>query len=401
MKIVVATILRREGTTGVQTHFNALLHGLHSESIDVEYIDCFSSLKPLYLPIYAVRPLFLRYWLKAFGVVWYRFWHTLFLFVNLARFLRNNTIDIVNAQCPLSALAALQVRRFLGLNFKIALTCHYNISQAIEFQMKGEIAKDGLVYNSIIRTEKKILGAVDGIVFVSKFSQTSISAFHGVTLRNATVIHNGADKTAVTGIARAQLGIDDSAFVIACVGTLEPRKNQGFLLDVMHHLSAEPGYLLLLVGDGPDKGRLLSRIQELKLQGSVTLLGYRQDIPELLHAANALCHPALMENCPIVIVEALAQGLPILASPVGGIPELLQDNGTGYLLTTIKTDDSKEYAATIRELRHDTANYSRLARNASAYHSNNLTRKRMVRRYIDYYASLINTEGSTLAKNAP
>ena len=79
----------------------------------------------------------------------------------------------------------------------------------------------------------------------------------------------------------------------------------------------------MLVGDGPSRGEIEAAVAELGIASKVRLLGFRRDVPDLLPLADLYVHASLLENCPIVLLEAARAGLPVAAVPAGGVPELL------------------------------------------------------------------------------
>jgi glycosyltransferase involved in cell wall biosynthesis len=384
--------MRRQGTTGVQSHFTALEHGLRSQGVNVGFINSFSYYRPLYYPLYAVRPLLLARAAPSLGVWWYRYWHFLFLQLALRKHLQQNPPDIINAQCPLSALAALRVRTDMGHRFKVVLTCHFNLSQAEEFRGKGEIKNDGRLYRSIVDLERFVLHNVDGVVFVSEFARNNIAAFLGNKFSSSAVIHNGiAPAGSSHHDLRTELGIDPKAFIIVSVGTLEPRKNQVFLVAVMKELlKTDRSIVLLLVGDGQDRQRIKAESHRAGCGQNIRLLGFRSDVRGLLAASDLYCHPALMESFGISIVESYAAGLPVIASPVGGIPEIVQHGKTGFLILPTDTG-ARAYADQILELRSNRSLYDSIAQNGRARYLAEFTEQKMSERYLAYYTQLVSS----------
>jgi glycosyltransferase involved in cell wall biosynthesis len=117
---------------------------------------------------------------------------------------------------------------------------------------------------------------------------------------------------------------------LVTVGTLEPRKNQAYLLEILA-AAAELGhrYSLTVVGGGPDRGRLEELVRSYGLGGQVSLVGQQHDARAHLRDHRVYCHTAIIENLPIALMEAMAEGLPVLAAPVGGIPELFDPGVEG------------------------------------------------------------------------
>ena len=112
--------------------------------------------------------------------------------------------------------------------------------------------------------------------------------------------------------------------VLLNVGQLEPRKNQGYLVQVAAELREQhPNFVLVLVGKGEDEPLLRRQIAAAGLARHVVLLGYHRHIMTLLSQADLYVHAATRENCPLVLLEAMAVGCPAVALAAGGIPELL------------------------------------------------------------------------------
>ena len=152
-------------------------------------------------------------------------------------------------------------------------------------------------------------------------------------------IHSGVDVAAYErptrgrAVVRRELGIADSASVLIAVGRLAPVKGHEVLLRAMVGVVRErPGVVLLLAGDGPQRGFLEELARQLGLGGSVRLLGLRADVVDLLHASDVFCLPSHNEGMGRVVVEAMAAGVPVVASGVGGVPELIEDGRTGVLV---------------------------------------------------------------------
>lgn len=115
---------------------------------------------------------------------------------------------------------------------------------------------------------------------------------------------------------RAELGVPSRALVVGTVGRLVEVKNQAFLVDLLRELRrAGHDAYLVIAGDGPLRGRLVGRAQEIGVEANMRLLGIRQDIPELLSSLYDVCVlPSLYEGLPLVALEAQAAGVPLLMS---------------------------------------------------------------------------------------
>ncbi len=319
--IIIATIMRPNGETGVQTHFNALIDYLNAHNQPVELMTPYSAPLWLVYPVFAVRKL-----LKgALSVWWYRYWHAFFVEIALKKRLKNNSHCTVYAQCPLTANAALNAR--VSNNQKIVMVTHFNISQAEEWADKGLITKTDKLYHSIKHFEETTLPQLDGLVFVSEFMKRELlKRIPKINNVNTLVIPNFlADPGLKTPI--------ETTADLINIGTLETRKNQSYLLDIIAALRAHGTPLTLtLVGDGPDKTLLENKARDLKITDLVHFAGFVANAAELITFHKAYIHVATMESFGITLIEALARSKPVFAIPVGGIPEILNNNTVGLAL---------------------------------------------------------------------
>jgi len=137
------------------------------------------------------------------------------------------------------------------------------------------------------------------------------------------------------------------------VGRLEERKGVNFLLDAVALLKARCSDVRLkIVGNGPQKEALERQTAALSLEAVVTFAGTKDEagVAEALRHADLLVVPSLSEGLPVVIMEALASGVPVVASAVDGIPELVRDGETGWLVPPC---DPRKLANGIEQLQMD------------------------------------------------
>lgn len=132
---------------------------------------------------------------------------------------------------------------------------------------------------------------------------------------------------------RAELGLDADAPVVGCIGRLVPRKGQIYLLRAMPEvLAAHPRTQLLLIGDGQDRAALTQAAVELGVAQAVRFAGARDDAQALVELCSFMALPSQEEEFGIVLIEALAQGRPVVAAAVGGVPEIIRPEETGLLV---------------------------------------------------------------------
>jgi glycosyltransferase involved in cell wall biosynthesis len=117
---------------------------------------------------------------------------------------------------------------------------------------------------------------------------------------------------------------------IVMIGRLADGKGFDVLLDAVESMPEDTS--VCIVGEGPLAGELASEVEKRGLTDSVFLTGYRDDIPNVLAASDILTLPSFREGTPRVITEAMASGLPVVATDIAGIPEQVEDGESGYLV---------------------------------------------------------------------
>ena len=205
------------------------------------------------------------------------------------------------------------------------------------------------------------------------------------------VIHNGIEPAVAASPldrrrARLLLGLDERAFVVTTVARLDPVKDLVTLLDAFADVRRRvPAARLVIVGDGPERQRLEARAGQGDLAGSVQITGYRADVRALLPAADVYASSSISEGVSITILEAMATGIPVVATAVGGTPEILSP-GTGGIL--VPSRDPARMGAAIVALAEDDRRRGALAAAARRRLETSFTIDRMVDDYARSYRGL-------------
>ncbi|MGA8672661.1 MAG: glycosyltransferase family 4 protein [Terracidiphilus sp.] len=168
--------------------------------------------------------------------------------------------------------------------------------------------------------------------------------FHRIISRKTEVLHNAVELKPNLSTAQERTQLRDALavgdrFLIGCVGQVCLRKGQIALVEIFAEaLKSNPEMALIIVGsalfaaDKPYEERLHQRIGELGIGESVRMLGRRNDVPLLLQAMDVLVLPSVHDPFPMVLLESMAAALPIVAYSVDGVPELIDDGKTGWLV---------------------------------------------------------------------
>ncbi len=214
-------------------------------------------------------------------------------------------------------------------------------------------------------------------VAVSRPLATIAARHFGCLEKEVRVIPNGIDLERFPFVDRQ---LPDSP-VISLVGTLGEVKRVDFALRAFAYLFERwPAPRLRVVGDGPERQRLEAMATELGLDGAVDFLGQRSDVPEILADTHLFWQLSLSEGLPIAVLEAMATGLPVVASAVRGLREVVRDGETGYLVVQ---DDVEGVAVRSMRLLSSPREYQDLARQARIRVERRFSRQQMVTEHLD------------------
>ena len=358
--IFVAT-LHRPGDLlgGIQKHYSVFAAEAARRGQPVEVLTPFHAPKALWFSLFGTGKVLERGGGPPYAW-WYEYTRLTLLKRVLAARVPRQTPSVVYAQDPVSTEAALTLKA-RGYPVEVVSAVHFNVSTADEWVGKGYLSAQHALYRRMLARDARVLPRADRLVFVSRFMQEQVQAripeLQGVPSR---VVPNF-----VPAPGRAEAKTEPKADLIT-VGTLEPRKNQGFLLQVLR-CARERGYhyRLSIVGDGPSRSALQAQVEALGLKAQVTFLGAQPHAADLLSGHRAYVHAAQMESFGIVLVEALAAGLPVFAVPVGGVPEVFSNGAEGHYWSP---DDPKAAAAQLIRVLENKTLYRRLAHAARARH---------------------------------
>jgi len=217
-------------------------------------------------------------------------------------------------------------------------------------------------------------------------------AEEGAPAERLCVIRNGIDLTRFAGSAprastRAALGIRDGTIVLISVANLIPYKGHEDLIDALARCGSDlPDWTLLCVGAGEERRQVLAaRAAGAGLAGRVNFLGRRTDVPDLLAAADIAVLTSHEEGFPNAVIEAMAAGLPVVATRVGGVPEAVVDGVTGRL---VPPRDPAALSDAIRELTADAPLRYRMGEAGRARTHVEFALDACVARYDDLYARI-------------
>jgi len=212
--------------------------------------------------------------------------------------------------------------------------------------------------------------------------------------QKAVVVHSGVDLEKfdypASDILHRAFDLPSDRPIIANIAAIAPHKDYFTFVDTVEILVREkvPASFLIIGGDGGEQEMIEAYIQEKNLGSHIILTGYRTDIPEILPEIDLLLFTSKTEGLGTSLLDAMACGVPIVATAAGGIPEIVEDGITGLLAPV---GDAEILAKHVEEMLHDKTLQSRLVAQAREK-VNRFTKKHMAQNTLEQYGSIVQTQ---------
>ncbi len=233
----------------------------------------------------------------------------------------------------------------------------------------------------------------DRIICVSQAVESFVTVNERIRKEKTCLIYNAVtppDKLPDDHLRKktqASLGFHSEAIVIAVVASLTANKGHGILLEAFAQVfRSHPSIRLLIVGDGPLREQLEASTRQLTVDQAVIFTGIRKDVFDLLQMADIFVLPSqIREGLGVAVIEAMAMGLPVIGTNLGGIPELIQDNKNGLL---VPPGDVGQLVEALMKLVNDQALRTDMGNRGREMYEEKFTMSRMIRQIetlYDYY----------------
>ncbi|MCS7062172.1 MAG: glycosyltransferase family 4 protein [Anaerolineae bacterium] len=197
------------------------------------------------------------------------------------------------------------------------------------------------------------------IIAVSRDNAEALTQLYGIHPARIEVIHNGVDlpvfDAAFIAQARAdlrtELGIAPNDQIVLTLARLAPNKGHCYLIEAMPEVIRRFPNVHFVFAGAPDEQAALEQLAgALNVRDRLHLLGFRTDAPRLLAGSNVFALPSLGEGLPLSVIEALAAGLPVVATRVGGVPEVIRHGENGLLVPPADTSALRDALLTVLSL---------------------------------------------------
>ncbi len=295
------------------------------------------------------------------------------LIVRLARWMRRHGVQLVHTHNRMALIYGAPAGRLAGA--AVVHTKHGNNPRGGTRLLAGNLAAR----------------FVDAFVAVSDETAAFARKRREVNERRLLVIPNGIElgrfhpEPAARERVRRELGFDAQTWVTGTVGRVAAEKNQALLVRAMAPLLG-PRARLVVAGDGPLMAALTELVSSLGVAGFVHLLGVRRDVPDVLNALDVFAMSSSTEGLPLVVLEAMATSLPVVSTSVGGIPNVLDEGQTGFL---VAAGDEAALRDRLARLAADPAGSRACGARARSAAVTRFSAERMQRDYLELYARVL------------
>ena len=233
--------------------------------------------------------------------------------------------------------------------------------------------------------DKRVLRGFEHVAAVSGEIFDEL-ARHGIAPQRLSLITNGISTPRASADARKQirelLALPPDAKLVVQIGRLTRSKRNDLLIAAAAKLAESDGVHVLFVGEGDQSKALAKQVAEMGLEKRVRFWGYREDIPQVLAAADLLALTSDKEGLPIVLLEAMALQCPIVSTSVGEIPRALRDGQDGWL---VPPEDLGALTTAIRDALAQPQLAKQRAANAQQEFLRRFSREAMGKRYLEIY----------------
>jgi glycosyltransferase involved in cell wall biosynthesis len=278
-----------------------------------------------------------------------------------------------------------------GPFFYSALARHFGARMPIVLTEHGREFPDNTSRTHHL-ANRLLLRRRDRVAGVGREVRRGLIDKEGFPARRVEVIYNGIDLSPYEDrgpdrdMVLRELGVVPGDLLVAQVARLVTIKDHATAIRTIEQLTrSRRDVCLVLVGDGPEAGLIEAMIRERGLAGRVRMLGRRLDVPRLLRAADLALLTSVSEGIPLSLIEAMAAGLPVVATRVGGVPEVVEEGRTGLLAPA---GDHEALAGLLLRLAGDPDLRARMGRAGRERARELFSEDRMVAEYEQIYREL-------------
>lgn len=305
--------------------------------------------------------------------------------IQLYKIMRQQEYDIIHFH---GAKAGL-----VGRIAAVAARCPRTVLTAHNFIIYDEVP---LAKKVLFKYGEKLLSrATSRIITVSEALKADLTNNYQLKAEHITPVYNGIDIAKYLEQRdhvriKTGLGIDQVKYVIGTVARMAPQKGLSYLLEAVALIKKtdprKAGEIACVVaGDGPLQAELANQARRLGIENEIIFPGFVRDVPDFLACLDIFVIPSIAEGLSITTIEAMAAGLPVIASRVGGLPELVDEGVTGYL---VEPRNPSVLAQAILQMMSEPEKARTMGENGRALACRNFSTETMIRNTCKVYESV-------------
>jgi glycosyltransferase involved in cell wall biosynthesis len=248
--------------------------------------------------------------------------------------LKKHKFDLIHSHGYRADVIGVLLSKAMGL--PLISTCHGFISNDHHLTIYNRLDR------FMLRFARKIIAVSNGIR--NQLIRSGIEGTRVLTIQNAVNVSFSSETITINRQARRQAcNLAEKDFVVGYVGRLSEEKGVGYLLEAISMLKeSEVPVKLLVIGDGPQKKTLEDFVKGKSIEHVVFFAGFQNEIETWLPAMDVFVLPSLTEGTPMSLLEAMALGIPVVASSVGGVPQVVDSEENGILVSPGKPQDIEQ-----------------------------------------------------------
>jgi len=292
--------------------------------------------------------------------------------LKLYRFMRRERPHIVHTHTAKAGFLGRLAARMAGVPV-VVHTFHGHVLHGYYGPAKNELLR---------RIEQSLAWLCDRLVTVSDQVKNELVGYDIAKAEKISVVPLGFDldpflnSHTEQGEFRREMGLGDEHKLVGIVGRIFPIKNHALFLESAARIAAqEPAARFVIVGDGVFRPNLENQARELGITDRVLFTGWRRDLPRICADLNVLVVSSDNEGTPVSAIEAMAAGCPVVATRVGGLPDLIDDHKTGCL---VPPRDPDALASAVLDLLQSPHTARELGRNAQEFVRQRFTVRRLL-----------------------
>jgi len=291
-----------------------------------------------------------------------------------------------------------KIRRFITRHNIDVLHCHqytpyaYGVLGAAFSKCKIIFTEHGRFYPDQRKIKRVFVNPflnllTDYVTAISSATRDALAEFENFPRDKIKIVYNGIDDSRFLGTQESNLkkslGIGQNAYILGTVARLDEIKNQPMMIRALKMIQQSyPETYLIIVGDGPEREYLEALASQLQLASHIVFTGFREDAHLFYKIMDVFLLTSFSEGTAMTLLEAMAAGLPCIATKVGGNPEIVKDCETGYI---ISSGDEQKLAEKICALLKDEGLRTKMGQAGRKRLEENFTVYKMVKSYEAMY----------------